>query len=282
MKNKGFTIVELLASVVILAILIGVAIPNILGVMTKQKAKTYVEDSKRLSVLAKTKFSTNDFIDKKSGVCFSLDYLDNGDFEESPNGGRYIKELSYVYYDGKDGNNNDIYYVTLVECTNCKEGDTNYKNKDLRGINNVKYSDLISTDNYSSLVKGGKNLNTKGLRGDVRCTEGYESKNSSPIDASTIDLKEYRFDRVNCFLQNPGDNIYKFREGQTWRQYLSSDVYSLATKRKVFVKSGFFSANFGMVYYPCLDGTCETINVSLDDKINSTSSGYYRYGDYVC
>lgn len=180
-NNKGFTIVELLASVVILSILLGVAIPNILGVMKKQRAKTYVEDSKRLSVLAKTTFNTNTNIEKKQGVCFNLNYLDNGDFEESPNGGKYIKDLSYVYYDGKDAKNNDIYYITLIECVDCKEGVTNYSNKELLGINNVKYSTLIDTDDYSSLVKNGKDLNTRGMKGDGRCIESYESKNSPPI-----------------------------------------------------------------------------------------------------
>ncbi len=283
MKNKGFTIVELLASVVILAILLGVAIPNILGVMTKQKAKTYVEDAKRLSTLAKTKFSTTNTIDKKKGVCFNLNFLDNGDFDEAPNGGKYIKELSYVYYEGKDYRNNDIYYVTLVECTNCKDGDTNYKNKDLRGISNVKYSTLINTDDYTSLVQGGNDLNREGMKGDLRCTAGYDNENTAPIAGSPSNLKEYRLDHVNC-TNNYGDNIYKYREGQTWKQYLSSDVYSLAQSRKTYVSDYFFAEvdpTYKLYYYPCSDNSCTPSLVKLSDKIHSTASGHYYYQD-VC
>ena len=41
MKNKGFTLVELLAVLVILGLLITLAVPNILGVSKNVKEKSY-------------------------------------------------------------------------------------------------------------------------------------------------------------------------------------------------------------------------------------------------
>ena len=40
MRKNGFTLVELLAVIVVLAILITVATPNIMGILTKEKDKT--------------------------------------------------------------------------------------------------------------------------------------------------------------------------------------------------------------------------------------------------
>ncbi len=41
MKNKGFTLVEVLAVIVILAILLGIAMPNIVGIGKSSKTKMY-------------------------------------------------------------------------------------------------------------------------------------------------------------------------------------------------------------------------------------------------
>lgn len=163
LNKMGFTLIELLAAMVILGILMGVAIPNVIGVVNRQKNSAYIEDAKRMVIRARTTFSSNTNIDKESGTCFTLRYLDNGDFDEPPNGGVYLKSLSYVQYDS-DGH----YIVTLIECVSCKEKTTEQiyatnmnSMKDIRIVSNVdgggvNYNDLINDDKPTRFVTADK------------------------------------------------------------------------------------------------------------------------------
>ena len=166
MNKKGFTLVELLASLVILGLLMGVAIPNVVGTIRKQRKNTYVEDAKRLVSRAKTMISAN----KVNNTCYSMRYLDNGDFDEAPNGGKYLRYYSFVRV------NNGNFYVTLIECTSCKNsGDEDYgedsktlpSDADLQGIasttntNGINYNSLITDGNPTRFViKPTQKLNT--------------------------------------------------------------------------------------------------------------------------
>ena len=290
LNKAGFTLVELLASVVILAIMLGVAIPNITAVMKKQKNHVYVEDSKRLASQAKVKLNRDTSISKDPGTCFSLDFLDNGDFDEAPNGGVYLKDISYVYYAGKDDKNNDLYDLTLIECVNCKKGIqyTNYDHLDLRGISRVSYSDLINTNDYNSLVKVGDELYTGGVIGDTRCSKGYVDINEPPVSAGGYHQKEYRFDEVNCSIRNPGDNIYTYIEGQTWADYFNSEIYDLATVRSSYMVKDYFEGRFYLTFRSnCIETEwgyldCESSDVAITDKIRPSDEGFYQVGDYVC
>ncbi len=152
----GFTLVELLAAMVILGILMGVAIPNIVGVVNRQKANTYIEDAKRLVVRARTTFASNTNLTKDK-TCFSMKYLDNGDFDEPPGGGVYLKNLSYVKYE-QDGMGKDHYTITIIECLNCTKDDaeiTNVTGKTLKGIYGKTYNELKNTGNPTREISGG-------------------------------------------------------------------------------------------------------------------------------
>ena len=150
MNRKGFTLVELLASLVILGLLMGIAIPNVVGTIRKQRKNTYIEDAKRLVTRARTMISANN-LDKSSGTCYSLRFLDNGDFSDAPNGGKYLRYYSFVRVNGSD------YYVTLVECTTCKnigqeDLTTIPSGSVLQGIKNRTYNNLIHNDSATSWV----------------------------------------------------------------------------------------------------------------------------------
>lgn len=109
--------VELLAVIVILGIIMAIAIPNVTGILYRNRSSTYVEDAKKLATTAEYKFrgSNNGIIKPANNQCIvmNLAYLDNSEFEEPPNGGEYLKNQSFVVIK-KNGSSYE-YYVQLLE-----------------------------------------------------------------------------------------------------------------------------------------------------------------------
>ncbi len=161
LKNKkGFTLIELLATIVILGIIMVVAVPNVTGIIYKNRANTYIEDAKKLATLADyvIRGGTKDITKPSSdGQCIALSlfYLDNAEFEDPPYGGEYDKENSFVVVK-KNGTKLE-YYVQIVE----KFKDTNY-----RGV---------------PLTLSSK-LNEEGA--SVNCVENFSSGDLTKLSAS--------------------------------------------------------------------------------------------------
>lgn len=119
MKNsKGFTLVELLATIAILAIIMGIAIPNVLSTLDKNRKTTYIEDAKKLATLAEYEFNKDETLTVPSGGCvrINLSYLDKTDLETGPNDGTYNTTSSYAII--THNGTNYAYSVQLVENLN--------------------------------------------------------------------------------------------------------------------------------------------------------------------
>lgn len=119
MKNtKGFTLVELLATLTILSIIMLVAVPNTLSVLDKNKKETYISDAKRFVALAESEIRNNDKIDTEYGgfIVFRLDDLNDGTFDKDADNKSYNQTNSYVavYKKGTAADYQFIYYVQLL------------------------------------------------------------------------------------------------------------------------------------------------------------------------
>ena len=118
-NDKGFTLVELLATLAILAIIMGIAIPNVLSTLEKNRKTTYLEDAKKLVTLAEYEFNKDEELTVDSGcVRINLSYLDKTDLERGPNDGEYDTTNSYVIINYDDENHKYKYKVQLVENLN--------------------------------------------------------------------------------------------------------------------------------------------------------------------
>lgn len=134
-NSKGFTLVELLAAIVILGILLVFAAPTVLNLVEKNKNKMYVDAAKKLISRAEYEIRANsskiEKPDKDDVIVLSLVYLDDEDFDNAPGNGEYIKEASFVVV--KNTGSGLEYSATIVE--KLKKG--GYKGIDLTRNDNL-------------------------------------------------------------------------------------------------------------------------------------------------
>lgn len=118
-NNLGFTMIELLAAIVLLGILMSIAIPVVISVVQDQRNDTYVEDAIRLATNMEYKMNSDNMMPVPAyGSCIAMNlaYLDNNTFNDAPYDGEYDRLGSFVV--AKRVNNayyEYIYYVRLIE-----------------------------------------------------------------------------------------------------------------------------------------------------------------------
>ena len=158
MNNKGFTLIELLATISLLAILMLIAVPNVVGVVNKNKNKTYVEDAKKLVSLAEYKIRLNSNYKPSRGqvYCFYMKFLGTEDFESAPNGGCYDENYSYVKVSFSGGKL--VYNVQTAEREKCdKDNRGNYTSGFKGGILETDSDNLYGNDATKKVRSSGFN-----------------------------------------------------------------------------------------------------------------------------
>ena len=103
MNKKGFTLVELLAVVVILSVLLGIAIPAVTNYIVTSEKQAYITtvlqyvDAARKNGILGTAFKYPKEADSASVISFSTlqNYLDKGGIE-SPYGNKWVLDKSFV------------------------------------------------------------------------------------------------------------------------------------------------------------------------------------------
>ena len=175
MNNKGFTLVELIGSMVILGLIMLLVVPNVVGLLNSSRETVYVEDAKKLVLIAKAKVSGKKInIPMAAGQCvfLGLGYLENSEFDNPPNGGCYDVNRSFVIIK-KEGYELK-YYVKLVE----------YYDKKYNGIIDVTESTVLkkdtvkhgqASDNVKYDYNTGGSVNAAGCSGYI--SGGIYTKN---------------------------------------------------------------------------------------------------------
>lgn len=144
MKNKGFTLVELLAVMAILALLIIIVAPNVINMLDRSKKEKFIADAKELITLAKykSKLEKYESLFTTSDNCHTINAT-NLDFSiiDDPDGNPYDFSTSQVMYCLE--NNKNIFYVKMYSTgedareVSGDEANNFVKESDL-SLNNVK------------------------------------------------------------------------------------------------------------------------------------------------
>ena len=112
MNKKGFTLVELLAVIVILSILALIAIPNMVGLTDDVKKDGMLDDAKKLISLAKYQVNVNYEVRILNEYTFYFNDLNvNGDIKADQDGGIYSNSSYVKYYK----NNGNTYYCIYLD-----------------------------------------------------------------------------------------------------------------------------------------------------------------------
>lgn len=164
MNKKAFTLVELLAVVVILGVLMMIAIPNTISLIDKNKATTVLENAKTFVSLVQAKLQTDKSLELPTSSSYvtvmNLRYLNTNDLGDSPYGGPYNLDYSYVAV--KLVNNKYTYFVQLVTCVEgtetCAPNDAN----NWRGIDLIEISKLNSDTRYNYVKSTGIDVRYAG------------------------------------------------------------------------------------------------------------------------
>lgn len=120
MNKKGFTLVELLGTIVIMGILLVLGLPTIVGMIDSNRKKIYVTDAQKLITKAEYKIKANaseiEKPDPGNCIVISLTYLDDETFDNPPYEGEYERDVSFVVAKNT-GNGNMEYSAMIVEHT---------------------------------------------------------------------------------------------------------------------------------------------------------------------
>ena len=213
MKNKGFTLVELLIMLTVLGILMLVAIPNINGILKNQRLNAIKSDATNMVETAKNKIQKEKLLVKpKRNECivFTLNYLNDDDnIIKGPNGGLYDQFDSVIVYT-RSGNKYK-YYVRLVELYNNKRIGLN-----LLDSNNIK---KLKTSDVKTLA----NTNKIGLDKTMNRATGITTLTAFTTISSkcSAGIKDYYSGGMYCTRYN---NIYYDDNGNqvTYEKYRQS------------------------------------------------------------
>lgn len=106
-NNKGFTLVELLAAIVILGLLVLLGLPRLTDAILRSKDRVYVSDAKKLIAQTEYKVKVNSSIvelpsNDNECIVVGLKYLDASDFDSPPNDGEYLEDQSFCVIKNKE------------------------------------------------------------------------------------------------------------------------------------------------------------------------------------
>ncbi len=228
-KNKGFTLVELLAVIVILAIIMIIAIPAVLDTMTSARRKTFGEYVTKVYDVAQKKYLSDELLNGGSSyirydITKDLGLDNTGDYK------------GYVVIT-KTNNNTEVYiglsdneYHTVTQLTDDISSRVNYINYTLGG-------EPVFEGNPTKF--NGTNLFTTGEIDNFGLPENNNTGELTPINKTVTkeeqfesELKKFKNDGLQRFLsdldkKNAGQDVVEITVSELKDNNSNQDIGSI-------------------------------------------------------
>lgn len=165
-NNRGFTMVELLAVIIIMGIMMVLGLSIFTNTINKSRKKEYVSAAlksvSRAEYMMRANNSTIEKPDNGNAIVFNLKYLKDDSFSTAPYGGEYDFEKSFVVVKNDD---EDLkYYVKLVE----KRSGESYYGIALTLVDDVQADDIKTVDSIDSDDLYEVNVSTSSDLADLK------------------------------------------------------------------------------------------------------------------
>ncbi len=289
-NSKGFTLVELLAAIVILGIIALFALPAIVNMVSKSRNKMYITDAEKMVALTEYKLKASNSVieipDEGDCIVVSMVYLDSSDFDTAPNDGKYQKEKSFVVVKNVGGSLD--YSVMIVEKT--KKRDlrglelTNSKDLEKRSttgrITTFKKTDLvediesmdksyINTHLDSNYIENGNTVSAIYNYPDlVDSSSGLDEDAAPRIKSVYADSTNPNFNTLTVLLKVSAEDTDTLRKDLT--VYISTKGYKQEATSYIYESVSYgtaqtFTKTFNLANYLCTDGAL--CSYSRDNKI---------------
>ena len=301
--NKGFTLVELLAAIVILGILAGIGIPLIINLLTTSRDKVYLTDAKKLVAQVEYKIKANSSSIEKpdEGDCIlvSMAYVDSSEFDSPPNEGKYQRENSYVLVKNNGGKLE--YSVTIIEkmkkggyrgvelirsaqldASNATEHIVNFKASSILNvetdvnrafINEKLGAGYLSSDNSISAIYNYPGLDDNSATADV---EGVPKI----VSASLVSATNKEYNSLDATLQlkvddkdTPRKNLKIYMSGTSYDDALASTAHNYGNNDTFSYNFDFGKAPYNKVY----DGSGVKLYIVVKDPENNSTKKTMTY-----
>ena len=216
MRNKGFTLVELLAVIAILAILVIVAMPNVLGMFNEAKVNVFVTDVQKIIDAATTSFTKDALSNAGKTVYYSS--VDNATLKTKKLNMSGSEKEYFIEID-RNGNFKRIVVYDDNYCYDIYSDGTTIKRT---GSKSKLISDKISktTVNRSDIWESGSDTVTVSGNGSNSSLKGCDAKIT--VDGNTTNqiVEKMKIDNVE----------YNFIPGMTWEEWVNSEYNTIGVR----------------------------------------------------
>ena len=244
MKNKGFTLVELLAVIAILAILVIVAMPNVLGMFNEAKVNVFVTDVQKIIDAATTAF-TKDALNN-AGKTIYYSSVDNDDLNTKKLDMSGAKKEYFIEID----RNGEFKRVVVYDDNYCYDIYSDGTTVKRTGSKSKLISDKITktTVNRSDIWESGSDTVIVNGSGSNSSLKGCDAKITFDGNEVIQTLPEVEIEGVK----------YKYAPGMTWGEWLASE-YNTSSEFTEYLSEIHKSE--------CNRGICDVVSLRYTTKI---------------